>query len=379
MKTKIFIVGVVTLFMAMPATAQNETYQHWSIVLNGGVTGYVPTGGSLKKDLGPTFGLGVEWTANPYWGISLDYQYLSFKNGSIDEFGYLNEVALSGQLNLANLAAKDRRGGWQKLNLYAHLGLGLSWDMHAGPSGKGRNICGVIPAGFMLEYNITPLLALNLNLEGRWHTARTRDVAYNPTGVINALATAGLRVKLGTRNHARNVVPQERPIAPVYANNDALVKQLQGQLDDNIAKSNKAFDDANNKLAAMQREIDNLKKTPTTPTDEVFAELSKHIIFDVDKIDLKPEFYPVLDQIASELIKSKINVTVVGHTDMTGTYDYNARLSVNRAAAVTNYLVSKGVNRSQLTIRGEGFAQPFTDNDTLEGRQQNRRVEFIKR
>jgi len=382
MKIKMFIVGVIALLATMPATAQNETYQHWSIVLNGGLTGYLPTNHKFMKDLGPTFGAGIEWTANPFWGISADYQYLSFENGAIKEYGYLNEITFSGHLNLSNLMAQDRRGGWKHLNLYGHFGLGASISTHEGRNANARGICGVIPAGFMLEYNISKLLALNVNLEGRWHTAPKRDVAYNPTGVINALATVGIRVKLGTSKHARNFVFE--PLAPVSANDDALIKQLQNDLNNAVneaAKNKNAINDANGQIDALKREIDNLKKKDPTPppTESVFVKLSEHVTFDFDKTNLKSEFYPVLDQIASELIKSKMNVIILGHTDMVGTYDYNMKLSVNRAKAVHDYLVSKGVDRNQLTIQGQGFSQPLTDNNTVEGRQQNRRVEFIKR
>lgn len=71
------------------------------------------------------------------------------------------------------------------------------------------------------------------------------------------------------------------------------------------------------------------------------------------------------------------NMIVEGHTDSRGDEDKNQALSERRAAAVLKYLVNKGVESSRLESRGYGPDQPIADNDTPNGREQNRRVEFI--
>jgi OOP family OmpA-OmpF porin len=65
---------------------------------------------------------------------------------------------------------------------------------------------------------------------------------------------------------------------------------------------------------------------------------------------------------------------VEGHTDNTGSDAYNQALSVRRANAVLKYLVDAGVPASRLSAQGFGESQPVADNDTAEGRAQNRRV-----
>ncbi|MGZ9675185.1 OmpA family protein [Flavobacterium sp. GNP001] len=70
------------------------------------------------------------------------------------------------------------------------------------------------------------------------------------------------------------------------------------------------------------------------------------------------------------------NITIYGYTDSTGPADYNLKLSGDRAAAVRNYLVSKGVSSSRFQVTGLGIADPIASNETAEGRSQNRRVEF---
>lgn len=70
------------------------------------------------------------------------------------------------------------------------------------------------------------------------------------------------------------------------------------------------------------------------------------------------------------------DIIIYGYTDSTGKADYNLKLSGSRAAAVKNYLVSKGVSSSRFQVTGLGVADPIATNDTPEGRTQNRRVEF---
>src|SRR3970282_2266834 len=70
------------------------------------------------------------------------------------------------------------------------------------------------------------------------------------------------------------------------------------------------------------------------------------------------------------------DITIFGYTDNTGPADYNLKLSIERAASVRNYLVSKGVAASRFNVTGLGIADPIATNETVEGRSQNRRVEF---
>jgi OOP family OmpA-OmpF porin len=102
------------------------------------------------------------------------------------------------------------------------------------------------------------------------------------------------------------------------------------------------------------------------------------VYFDFDKSTLKPEAIAVLNQAAALLDKhERVVVEVAGHTDSVGTEAYNQALSMRRADAVRDYLVSKGVKASRLTAKGYGESQPVASNDTDAGRAENRRVELI--
>ena len=100
------------------------------------------------------------------------------------------------------------------------------------------------------------------------------------------------------------------------------------------------------------------------------------ITFEFGKSNIKPESYDYLDKLAQTLKRSNRHVEVKGHTDNVGGNEFNMNLSRDRAKAVVDYLVSKGVNPDKLTYSYYGMTRPLSDNDTEEGRAKNRRVEF---
>lgn len=100
------------------------------------------------------------------------------------------------------------------------------------------------------------------------------------------------------------------------------------------------------------------------------------INFDYGKSEIKSESYDYLNGLAETLIRTNAKIKVKGHTDNRGTADFNMKLSNDRAKAVVDYLIKRGVSPSKLTYEGYGMSLPLTDNDTEEGRSLNRRVEF---
>lgn len=98
--------------------------------------------------------------------------------------------------------------------------------------------------------------------------------------------------------------------------------------------------------------------------------------FDVGRADIKPQMRPVLDEIARNL-DPKVSVTVVGHTDSSGSDAVNNPLSLERAEAVRSYLGQRGVAGSRISVEGRGEREPVASNSTEAGRAQNRRVEIF--
>ncbi len=113
-------------------------------------------------------------------------------------------------------------------------------------------------------------------------------------------------------------------------------------------------------------------------TDEgLRVTMSSLILFDVNQDSLKPTSKEGLDQVI-ELLKAypTNRLRITGHTDATGSATHNQRLSERRAHSVANYLITKGIQRSRISMVGLGLARPLATNSTEEGRQQNRRVEI---
>ncbi|WP_323002174.1 OmpA family protein [Denitromonas sp.] len=121
-------------------------------------------------------------------------------------------------------------------------------------------------------------------------------------------------------------------------------------------------------------------KVTEQPDGSVKLDIPGAVLFDTNSARVNPSFAQTLDQIAGTLNEHpNAMVNVVGHTDSTGSDEYNQRLSLDRATSVTNYLQGRGVAPGRLTPTGQGEAMPIADNSTAEGRAQNRRVEMFVR
>lgn len=111
--------------------------------------------------------------------------------------------------------------------------------------------------------------------------------------------------------------------------------------------------------------------------DVIKLNLPDGVTFDFGKANLKPQFYPALDQVAATMAEyHQTIVEVSGHTDSIGSDEANQVLSVQRANSVSNYLVGKGLVRERFEVVGMGERYPVASNDTDSGRALNRRVEI---
>ena len=102
-----------------------------------------------------------------------------------------------------------------------------------------------------------------------------------------------------------------------------------------------------------------------------------NIFFDFNKSVLRSESFQELDRVV-KLMKDNpyIEIEIAGHTDNVGADEYNLNLSLERANSVVAYIVSKGISQNRIIAKGYGESKPIASNDTEEGKQLNRRVEF---
>lgn len=111
--------------------------------------------------------------------------------------------------------------------------------------------------------------------------------------------------------------------------------------------------------------------------DSIRLIMPGNITFKTDSADINSSFYSVLNSVAKVLNKySNSTVMVSGHTDSTGSAEYNLNLSRERANSVASYLQGQGVKSSRFEVLGLGSSNPIASNDNANGRAQNRRVEI---
>jgi outer membrane protein OmpA-like peptidoglycan-associated protein len=108
--------------------------------------------------------------------------------------------------------------------------------------------------------------------------------------------------------------------------------------------------------------------------------IALNILFETGKSAIQQESLPVVDQIF-ELMKSDVTlkISIEGHTDNVGDAVSNKKLSQDRAKAVMDALIAKGVDKTRMSFVGWGQEKPVADNRSEEGRSKNRRVEIVKK
>ena len=129
--------------------------------------------------------------------------------------------------------------------------------------------------------------------------------------------------------------------------------------------------------AKLRAELQGTGVSVTRIGDNITLNMPGNVTFATDSADLSPAFFEVLDSVGKVLVEfDQTVVEVAGHTDSTGTEDYNQGLSERRASSVSQYLKGRGVMQQRLITLGMGELRPVADNTSADGRQLNRRVEI---
>ncbi len=103
-----------------------------------------------------------------------------------------------------------------------------------------------------------------------------------------------------------------------------------------------------------------------------------NLYFDTDKTNIKKNSDEALNELAELLLRHpNVKITLFGHTDNVGTEEYNLRLSQGRVNSVKDELIKRGIDGERITCIGKGESEPIADNNTAEGRAENRRVEVV--
>ena len=368
----------------------SESINHWSLAVKGGINYLRNADQKVDFEIGGV----VERTFNPRWGLGIEYMYLKNKNEAMNGYGemdgYNHGIDIFGSINMSNIIAPYRSAGWQKLNWYVNGGLGVTIydnEFEGGESYDGVKML-FIPSTD-LEYNVCKYIALFLDAQYRMNSNREQtNFAY---GRSFFSANFGVRVLFGGESNIRNIawadyVPQvEVPdLTPLF---EAQKKEL----DEKSAAMQKVIDDQNAAIKDLEAKIkftqDSLDRhiyqtkpkvayTPTAEEAQIIKTALSNLEFESAKSTIKSSSFTYLDGLA-ELLKKhpEWSVKLSGHTDNTGNASKNLQLSKDRAAAVKNYLVSKGADSANIETEGYGQTKPIASNNTAAGKAKNRRVE----
>ncbi len=129
--------------------------------------------------------------------------------------------------------------------------------------------------------------------------------------------------------------------------------------------------------AKLRQKLEGTGVSVTRQGDNVILNMPGNITFAVDSADINGDFFAVLDSVTLVVQEyDKTLIEIMGHTDSTGSNEYNQALSERRARSVSNYFQSRDVEPLRLGTYGHGENYPVASNDTKEGRALNRRVEI---
>lgn len=387
---------------------------------------------SLKKQLYHGFGLQADVMRGqvkghtnakqnnwPYYNEGAFEFQNQFKT-NIDLAASLSGVFTLGTINWLNRQATvlpyiSAGGGYMRFHTQAGI-IGSDNKIYVDNEGEwrdskpGASTAFYIPVGIGAKFNV----ATGINLDLSYHTNFINHRYFDGTaGSGHQDKFSGLRIgielALGDRNKPQLAVVNapaqlamdlyernqdlKRQLDQSNQQNQQAIEGLRGQLEDAKKDSDAdgvadIFDKCPNTEDGVRvdgagcplpqpKQIIKQEKVIVTQQDrKIVDEAIKDLEFDLSKATIRPASFPSLDRVAELLVNKHFSLKLAGHTDNTGSNALNMRLSKERAESVKAYLVSKGANASRIEAVGYGSSQPIASNDTPEGRQQNRRVEF---
>jgi OOP family OmpA-OmpF porin len=329
------IVGVLLMCLGVAWNVRAEL-KAGSYSLTPMVGGYLFEG-DQNLDHGPAYGVGLGYNFDTHWGAEAVFNYVDTESrtngGSVNAYVY----RLNGLYHFTPFG---------NLIPYVAAGIGgISFDPDRGDSDTNA----LINYGAGLKYFLTESLALQGDVR---HIISFSDTHHN------MIYTVGLAFYFGGEKRKEIVAVEEQEAVPVKEMEAPVVKDSDED--------------------GVPDDRDQCPRTPKGATvNEVGCWVCKGLEFDFDKWNIKPQYYPILDEaIVCMGQHPSIHVEVQGHTCNMGTAEYNQVLSEKRANEVRNYFITRGIAPERLSSIGYGLTRPIADNATKEGREKNRRVQL---
>lgn len=413
---------IVILFLSYTFTSycQDTTYNHFSIDAEFGLNNPIhPMTGNYDAATLNLWhvGLGFRYAINTKFGVRLSGGYDQFKEraGTPPFSSEYYRVSLEGVANLGNIM--DFKEWTKHIGLLFHMGAGYSVLNGSLISSPNHMLHGII--GFTPQIKLSPRFSINIDgsvlaniYQNYTYDLRTPWYGRGIDGYLINLSL-GVQYNFGRKQHADWVVLPNRnaEIESLKQRVEKLENQQRDDDGDGVANwldeepatpPGTIVDTKGRTAAPRDSDSDNIPDdvddcpfekgspemkgcpensaagTSRNNSQEVIAMIEhSQVKFETDKTNLSPSYKQLLKAIATVMKDNpsyKIHIT--GHADDRASEEYNMTLSKNRAESAKAYLIEQGVSADRITTEGKGESAPINPLTTVEGRAENRCIEF---
>lgn len=282
---------------------------------------------------------------------------------------------LGARVGYQGFSISDRYTDFGNRNFtYAHADLLLRVHRNIVPYVHGGFVKVIDPswgagAGITFPIHVSKHVSIIPDFKATTCSSRTFANTQSPIAVALS-ATLGVAIRFGRDGKSSGA----RVVTPVSTETELVPPPMRESI-----PAPAAPDTVKRELTPIVVEVEKAPRDTTVVVPEIREpeSISALALFDSDKTELRNEILPELDKIVAWFkAHPDAKGTIEGHTDNTATPEYNQQLSEQRAKAVYQYLIDKGIPAERLTYVGYGQSRPVATNDTPEGKQKNRRVEI---
>ena len=334
-------------------------------------------GVTINRYISPSFNLALEGTRGRY-GRWVDWE---------DNFkGDKNDISLMAgyKLNNGYILPAD---SWFAPMIIAGPGIAFYQEVDHAPGKIDEDgVDLLLSYGLALRFQLSPRIALQLQSKFSHTNDNDRDLHYGDERDFIAQHSFGLVLGLGRREAVEEPVEivdddeAERLRQEEEARQRA--EEEQRRLEEELAREEERR--RQEELARQRAEEERLRLEEETRRKEAIQEVQDaldpdeaYVFFTVDGTDIRPAYYNVMEMVYQIMQEHPdLRLEVHGHTDSTGTAEYNRGLAERRAQSVKDYLVNKGIRAGRIITRSYGEGSPRSSNETEDGRRDNRRVTF---
>ncbi|GAB5465237.1 MAG: hypothetical protein Kapaf2KO_06730 [Candidatus Kapaibacteriales bacterium] len=385
---KKLLISLIIALVAISGFGQSSI----DLRLNVGASHGINESITSERSLGFLYGGGVAWQNGLGYGWTPELMFNIFSNGTTDDATY-SEYETSYMAPELRLKYQTDYFSYDFMPfIYTGLGYTLfnvdtfDTDQLVGQEFETEGGALHIPAGAGVIYQVNEYFYLDLGIS--WNFSLTEDL--NPA--IDDQTDANLNIALGTGITLFNLSPdsdgdglsdlEEAELKTDPNNPDSDGDGLLDGEEVKKYKTNPNDMDTDNGGISDGIEVRN-NADPLDYADDILSvPIGQNIIiqnleFDTGKATIKSESISILENVLKAMKRApEMEFRIVGHTDDVGQKEDNMKLSLDRANAVKDWLVGKGIVDSRLTTEGRGPDEPIVANTTAENRQTNRRVEF---